>query len=166
VLDAMAAKSDWGKPLPKGRGRGLAIIECYGSVSGQVVEVTVAKDGKLSVDRVTCVLDCYHVANPNTVEQQMEGAVIMGMTAALWGEITIKDGAPVETNFNNYRIAKFADAPARIDVHLTPSGGDAWGGVGEPGLGPFAPALANAVFAATGKRVRKLPLKHADLSWT
>ncbi len=165
VLDAMAAKSDWGKPLPKGRGRGAAIIECYGSVSGQVVEVTVARDGKLSVDRVTCVLDCYHVANPNTVEQQMEGAVIMGMTAALWGEITIKDGAPVESNFHNYRIAKFADVPARIDVHLTPSGGDTWGGVGEPGLGPFAPALANAVFAATGKRVRKLPLKHADLSW-
>ena len=165
VLDALAAKSDWGKPLPKGRGRGLAVIECYGSVSGQVVEVTVAKDGKLSVDRVTCALDCYHVANPNTVEQQMEGAVIMGMTAALWGEITIKDGAPVESNFHNYRMARFADAPPRIDVHLTPSGGDTWGGVGEPGLGPFAPALANAVFAATGKRVRKLPLKHADLSW-
>jgi isoquinoline 1-oxidoreductase beta subunit len=165
VLDALAAKSDWGKPLPKGRGRGLAIIECYGSVSGQVVEVTVAKDGKLSVDRVTCALDCYHVANPNTIEQQMEGAVIMGMTAALWGEITIKDGAPVESNFHNYRMARFADAPPRIDVHLTPSGGDTWGGVGEPGLGPFAPALANAVFAATGKRVRKLPLKHADLSW-
>ena len=165
VLDAMAAKGDWGKPLPKGRGRGLAIIEAYGSVSGQVVEVTVTQAGKLSVDRVTCVLDCYHVANPNTVAQQMEGAVIMGLTAALWGEITIKNGAPVETNFHNYRMARFADVPPRIDVHLTPSGGERWGGVGEPGLGPLAPALANAIFAATGKRVRKLPLKHADLSW-
>ena len=165
VLDAMAAKGDWGQPLPKGRGRGLAIIEAYGSVSGQVVEVTVAKDGKLKVDRVTCVLDCYHVANPNTVAQQMEGAVIMGLTAALWGEITIKNGAPVETNFHNYRMARYADVPPRIDVHLTPSGGDRWGGVGEPGLGPLAPALTNAIFAATGKRVRKLPLKHADLSW-
>ena len=148
------------------------IIEAYGSVSGQVVEVTVSKDGKLKVDRVTCVLDPYNVANPNTVAQQMEGAVIMGMTAALWGEITIKNGAPVETNFHNYRMARMVETPPRIDVHLTPSGGEKlggggprWGGVGEPGIGPFAPALANAVFAATGKRVRRLPLKNADLSW-
>jgi isoquinoline 1-oxidoreductase beta subunit len=165
VIDAMAKHSDWGQPLPKGRGRGLAILEAYGSVSGQVVEVTVAQDGKLKVDRVTCVLDPYHVANPNTVAQQMEGAVIMGMTAALWGEITIKDGAPVESNFHNYRMARMADTPPRIDVHLVPSGGPKWGGVGEPGIGPFAPALANAVFAATGVRVRRLPLKHADLRW-
>ena len=165
VIDALAKHSDWGQPLPKGRGRGIAIIEAYGSVSGQVVEVTVGQDGKLKVDRVTCVLDPYHVANPNTVEQQMEGAVIMGMTAALWGEINIKAGAPVEANFNTYRMAKMVETPPRIDVHLVPSGGPRWGGVGEPGLGPFAPALANAVFAATGKRVRRLPLKHADLSW-
>ena len=165
VIDALAKHSDWGQPLPKGRGRGIAILEAYGSVSGQVVEVTVAKDGKLKVDRVTCVLDPYHVANPNTVAQQMEGAVIMGMTAALWGEITIKNGAPVETNFNNYRMARMVETPPRIDVHLVPSGGPKWGGVGEPGLGPFAPALTNAIFAATGKRVRKLPLKNTDLSW-
>jgi isoquinoline 1-oxidoreductase subunit beta len=165
VIDALAKHSDWGQPLPKGRGRGIAIIEAYGSVSGQVVEVTVSQDGKLKVDRVTCVLDPYHVANPNTVEQQMEGAVIMGMTAALWGEINIKNGAPVEGNFNTYRMARMIETPPRIDVHLVPSGGSKWGGVGEPGLGPFAPALVNAVFAATGKRVRRLPLKHADLSW-
>jgi len=165
VIDALAKHSDWGTPLPKGRGRGIAILEAYGSVSGQVVEVTVAKDGKLKVDRVTCALDPYHVANPNTVAQQMEGAVIMGMTAALWGEITIKNGAPVQTNFNNYRMARMVETPPRIDVHLVPSGGPKWGGVGEPGLGPFAPALANAIFAATGKRVRKLPLKNTDLSW-
>ena len=165
VIDALAKHSDWGQALPKGRGRGIAILEAYGSVSGQVVEVTVAKDGKLKVDRVTCVLDPYHVANPNTVAQQMEGAVIMGMTAALWGEITIKNGAPVESNFHNYRMARMVETPPRIDVHLVPSGGPKWGGVGEPGLGPFAPALANAIFAATGKRVRKLPLKNADLSW-
>lgn len=165
VIDALAKHSDWGQPLPKGRGRGIAILEAYGSVSGQVVEVTVGQDGKLKVDRVTCVLDPYHVANPNTVAQQMEGAVIMGMTAALWGEITIKNGAPVESNFHNYRMARMAETPPRIDVHLVPSGGPKWGGVGEPGLGPFAPALTNAVFAATGKRVRSLPLKHADLRW-
>jgi isoquinoline 1-oxidoreductase subunit beta len=165
VIDALAKQSDWGQPLLKGRGRGMAIIEAYGSVSGQVVEVTVSQDGKLKIDRVTCVLDPYHVANPNTVAQQMEGAVIMGLTAAIWGEITIKDGAPVESNFHNYRMARMVDTPARIDVHLVPSGGPKWGGVGEPGLGPLAPALANAVFAATGKRVRRLPLKNADLRW-
>jgi isoquinoline 1-oxidoreductase beta subunit len=165
VLEAMAKHGDWGQPLPKGRGRGLAIIEAYGSVSGQVVEVSVTPKGQLSVERVTCVLDPYHVANPNTVTQQMEGAVVMGMTAALWGEITIKNGAPVETNFHQYRMARVAETPKRIDVHLVPSGGTKWGGVGEPGLGPFAPALANAVYAATGKRVRRLPLMHADLSW-
>jgi isoquinoline 1-oxidoreductase beta subunit len=165
VIDAVAKHSDWGQPLPRGRGRGLAILEAYGSVSGQVVEVTVSQDGKLKVDRVTCVLDPYHVANPNTVAQQMEGAVIMGLTAALWGEITIKNGAPVESNFHDYRMARMADTPPRIDVHLVPSGGPKWGGVGEPGIGPFAPALANAVFAATGARVRRLPLKHADLRW-
>jgi len=165
VLDAMAEKGDWGKPLPKGRGRGMAVIEAYGSVSGQVVEVSVSNAGELKVDRVVCVLDCYHVVNPNTVHQQMEGAVIMGLTAALWGEITIKDGAPEQANFDTYQIARMADAPAKIEVHLNLSGGDKWGGVGEPGLGPLAPALANAIFAATGKRIRKLPLKNADLSW-
>jgi len=165
VLEAMAKHSDWGTPLPKGRGRGMAVIEAYGSVSGQVAEVTVSQDGKLRVDRVTCVLDPYHVANPNTVTQQMEGAVIMGLTAALWGEITIKNGAPVETNFHQYRMGKMADMPPRIDVHLVPSGGPRWGGVGEPGLGPLAPAVANAIYAATGKRVRRLPLMHADLKW-
>jgi isoquinoline 1-oxidoreductase subunit beta len=164
VLDVMAEKGDWKKPLPKGRGRGMAIIETYGSISGQVVEVTVGKDGKLTVDRVVAVIDCYNVANPNTVTQQMEGAVIMALTAALWGEITIKDGAPVQANFHTHRLARLAETP-RIDVHLVPSGGDKWGGVGEPGVGPLAPALANAVFAATGKRVRRLPLQHADLRW-
>lgn len=164
VLDTLAAKSNWGAPLPKGRGRGIAVIEAYGSVSGQVVEVTVGKDGQVKVDRVVAAIDPYHVANPNTVQQQMEGAVIMGLTAALWGEITFKDGAPVETNFDGYQMARMADTPV-IEVHLVPSGGDVWGGVGEPGIGPLAPALANAIFAATGKRVRKLPLKHADLTW-
>jgi isoquinoline 1-oxidoreductase beta subunit len=166
VIDALAKHADWGQPLPKGRGRGIAILEAYGSVSGQVVEVTVAQDGKLKIDRVTCVLDPYHVANPNTVNQQMDGAVIMGLTAALWGEITIKNGAPVESNFHNYQMARMADTPPRIDIHLVPSGGSKWGGVGEPGIGPLAPALTNAVFAATGVRGRRLPLKHADLRWT
>jgi isoquinoline 1-oxidoreductase subunit beta len=166
VLDAMAKHGDWGKPLPNGQGRGMAIIETYGSLSGQVVEVTVSQDGKLTVNRVTNVLDPYHVANPNTVHQQLEGAVIWALSAALWGEITIRNGATVQSNFHDYRLAKYADTPPRIEVVLVPSGGPKWGGVGEPGVGPFAPALCNAIFAATGHRIRRLPVSQADLSWT
>ena len=165
VLDKTAEKGNWGSPLPKGRGRGIAVIEAYGSVSGQVVEVTVSPAGELKVDRVVSVIDCYHAVNPNTIEQQMQGAVIFALTAALWGEITIKDGAPEQANFDTYRIARMAESPPEIEVHLSLSGGDKWGGIGEPGVGPLAPALANAIFAATGKRVRRLPLTYADLSW-
>lgn len=166
VLDAMAERSDWAQPLPKGRGRGMAIIDCYDCLSGQVAEVTVAPGGELRVDRVTCILDPVNVANPNTVTQQIEGSVIMALSAALWGEITIKNGAPVESNFDQYRLVRLADTPPQIDVVLLPSGGPGWGGVGEPGIGPLAPAVVNAVFAATGKRVRRLPLTHADLRWS
>jgi hypothetical protein len=132
-----------------------------------VVEVTVAKDGKLSVDRVTCVLDCYHVANPNTVAQQMEGAVIMGLTAALWGEITIKDGAPVQTNFHNYRMAAFAETPA---AHRRPPsthlGGERWGGSRRTGPGPARPrAWPTPSFAAHGKRCAQAAAQAWDLSW-
>ena len=166
VLDAMAKHGDWGKPLPKGQGRGMAIIETYGSLSGQVVEVTVSQDGKLTVNRVINVLDPYHVANPNTVHQQLEGAVIWALSAALWGEITIRNGAAVQSNFHDYRPGEIRRHPPRIEVVLVPSGGPKWGGVGEPGVGPFAPALCNAIFAATGHRIRQLPLSHADLRWT
>jgi isoquinoline 1-oxidoreductase beta subunit len=149
--------------MGRGQGRGIALVSDFGSLCAQVVEVTVSDDGKLKVDRVVVALDSYHVANPNTVTQQMESGVIFGLTAALYGEITIKDGAAVETNFNRYRMVRLADAPTKIDVHLAPSGGPSWGGVGEAGLPPLAPALCNAIFAATGKRIRELPLKNADL---
>ena len=163
VLDTMAQKSGWDKPLPPGQGRGMAIVGEFGSVCGEVVEVTVNAAGKLTVDRVIVVIDPRNVANPNTVTQQMESCVIFGLTAALYGEITIKDGAAVETNFNRYRMVRLADAPRKIEVHLVPSGGASWGGVGEAGLPPLAPALCNAIFAATGKRIRRLPLMKADL---
>ena len=162
VLDLMAEKGDWGKPMGPGQGRGMAIVETYGSVTGQVIEVTVSPEGVLKVDRVVAVMDCYNAANPNTIEQQIEGGVVYGLSAALWGEITIKDGAPVQGNFNTYRLMKLGETP-KIETHLAPSGGTKWGGIGEPSVAPIAPALCNAIFAATGIRVRKLPLKNVDL---
>jgi len=162
VLDTMAKKGNWGEPMAPGRGRGMAIIETYGTVTGQVAEVSVSPTGKLKVDRIVAVVDCYHVANPNTIAQQIEGGVVFGLTAALYGEITIKNGAPVEGNFDTYPMLRMAETP-QIEVHLTPSGGKPWGGIGEPSVAPVAPALCNAIFAATGKRVRRLPLKDIDL---
>ncbi len=163
VLDTAAQKGDWGKPLPKGTGRGIAICNFTDSLCAQVVEVTVKPDGRLKVDRVTVALDTRHMVNPNTVAEQAESSVNFGLSAALYGKITIKDGAAVQGNFDTYRMVRLADAP-KIDVHLVPSGGDIWGGAGEPAVPPVIAAVANAVFAATGKRIRTLPIMDTDLS--
>jgi isoquinoline 1-oxidoreductase beta subunit len=163
VLKVMEKEGNWGQPLPAGRGRGMAIVDTYGTVTGQVAEVTVDKDGQVKVDRVVAVVDCYHAANPNTIAQQIEGGVIFGLSAVLYGEITFKNGAPVEGNFDRYRLLKMAETP-KIEVHMPLSGGKTWGGIGEPSVAPVAPAVCNAIFAATGKRVRKLPLKNVDLT--
>ena len=165
VLDMLAKKSNWGKPLPKGSGRGIAIMDDYGSVAGGVCEVTVSKDGKIKIDHYTAVTNCYHAVNPNTIDQQIAGGVIMGLTAALYGEIRMKNGAPIEGNFNTYPLMRMNETPP-FETHLALTEGKEFGGIGEPYTAPAAPALCNAIFAATGKRVRKLPLKHADLSWT
>jgi isoquinoline 1-oxidoreductase subunit beta len=162
VLDTAAEKGDWGKPLPKGSARGIAISSFTDSLCAQVAEVTVKPDGTLKVNRVTVALDTRHMVNPQTVREQAEGSVIFGLTAALYGKITIKDGAAVQGNFDTYRMVRLADAP-RIDVHLVPSGGDVWGGAGEPAVPPVAAAVANAIFAATGKRIRTLPIVDTDL---
>jgi isoquinoline 1-oxidoreductase subunit beta len=163
VIDMIAEKGDWGKPLPAGRGRGIAIHECYGTILGQVAEVTVSQKGEVRVDRVVAAVDCGHVVNPKIVEAQIEGGIIYGLSAALYGDLTIKDGRVEQANFDQYEMVRLADAP-KIEVYLALSGGKKWGGIGEPGTAPTAPAVANAVFAATGKRVRSLPLKNAKLS--
>ena len=163
VLDKIAEKGDWGKPLGQGRGRGIAIHECYGSIIGQVAEVTVSQKGEVKVDRVVAAVDCGHVVNPGIVEAQIQSGVIYGLSAALYGEITIKDGRVEQTNFDAYQVVRLADTP-KIEVYLALSGGKKWGGIGEPGTAATAPAVANAVFAATGTRVRSLPLKNVKLS--
>jgi isoquinoline 1-oxidoreductase beta subunit len=163
VLDTAAEKGDWGKPLPQGSGRGIAICNFTDSLCAQVAEVTVKPDGQMKVNRVTVALDTRYMVNPQTIAEQAEGAVIFGLTAALFGKITIKDGAAVQGNFDTYRMVRLAEAP-RIDVHLLPSGGKVWGGAGEPATPPIAAAVANAIFAATGKRLRSLPISDHDLS--
>jgi isoquinoline 1-oxidoreductase subunit beta len=164
VLDTAAEKGDWGKPLPRGTGRGIAICTDTDSLCAQVAEVTVRPSGELKVNRVTVALDTRYMVNPLTIAEQAEGSVIFGLSSALFGKITIKDGAPVQGNFDTYRMVRFAEAP-RIDVHLIPSGGKVWGGAGEPATSPIVAAVANAIFAVTGKRIRTLPIIDHDLSY-
>jgi isoquinoline 1-oxidoreductase subunit beta len=157
VLDAVANKADWFGPLPQGVSRGIAITEACGSLCAQVVEASVER-GKVRVHRVVSALDPGHVVNPLSIEMQTQGAVIYALTAALTGEITIKDGAVLQSNFHDYEMLRIADAPI-VETVLVPSG-DFWGGAGEPPVPPLAPALCNAIFAATGKRIRSLPIKN------
>ncbi|MBN9511039.1 MAG: xanthine dehydrogenase family protein molybdopterin-binding subunit [Alphaproteobacteria bacterium] len=162
VLDVLEENSGWGRPLPAGWGRGIAIHQSFDTIVGEVVEASVSSRGEVRVHRVVAAVDCGHVVNPATVERQIESAVIYGLTAALSGEITIAKGRVEQGNFDTYEMVRMADAP-RIETHLALSGGGKWGGIGEPGTPPIAPALANAIFDATGTRVRSLPLKHARL---
>ena len=156
VLELAAAKSDWGKPLPKGRGRGIASYASFGSYFAEVAEVTV-NGSNFKIDRIVVAVDCGQIVNPESVRSQAEGAIIYGLSAALKNEITIKNGAVEQTNFDAYDPLRINEAPP-IEVHLTKSDEDP-GGMGEPALPPAAPAVANAIFAACGQRLRKLPFQ-------
>lgn len=161
VLDAAAKNAGWGSPAAPGIFRGIAIHESQSSICAQVVEASIARDGKLRVHRVVSAIDAGHVVNPLTVEMQTESAIVYGLTAALYGEISIRHGRVEQSNFHDYPMLRMAEMP-RVETVILPSGGF-WGGVGETPVPPLAPALCNAIFAATGKRVRSLPLKNHDL---
>jgi len=161
VLELAAERASWGKPLAAGRFHGIAVGESFGSYVAEVAEVSVAKDGEVRVHRIVCAVDCGMTVNPDIIKRQMESAIMYGLSAALHGKISIKDGRIEQGNFDQYAILRMGEAP-RVDVHIVPSH-EAPGGVGEPGLPPLAPAVVNALFAATGKRLRKLPIDPAEL---
>ena len=156
VLDLAAEKSGWGQPLPKGRGRGVALQFVFGSYMSQVAEVEVSKEGIVRVRRVVCAMDCGTVVNPDTVQAQLQSGVIFGATAALYGEITLKNGRVEQSNFDTYQMLRMNEAPV-IEVHVVQST-EPPGGMGETGTSLIVPAIANAIFAATGKRLRKMPV--------
>jgi isoquinoline 1-oxidoreductase beta subunit len=166
VLDLVAQKSGWGKALAakpgERRGRGVAVHESFGSFVAQVAEVTVKPDGQFSVDRVVCAIDCGIAVNPSIVRGQMEGGIGFGLSAALYGAITLKEGKVEQSNFNDYPMLRINEMP-QVEVHIVASTANP-SGVGEPGVPPIAPAVANALFAATGKRLRNLPLRAQDLA--
>jgi isoquinoline 1-oxidoreductase subunit beta len=157
VLDAAAKLAGWDEKLPKGHGRGIAFLRGYGSLTAQVAEVSVGADRALRVHRVSCAVDCGTAVNPSSVRAQFEGGVIFGLSAAALGEITIAAGRVQQSNFHDYPVVRMAQAP-RIDLEILESPTEAIGGAGEPPVPPIAPAVANAIFAATGTRVRRLPL--------
>jgi isoquinoline 1-oxidoreductase beta subunit len=156
TLELAAAKSGWGTPLALGRARGIALVECFGTIVAHVAEVEIADDGAVKVHRITSAVDCGLAVNPDGFKAQIEGAIVFGLSAALHGEITIAHGAVEQQNFPDYPMVRLATCPA-IDVHIQESDAPLGGG-GEPGTPPVAPAITNAIFAATGIRIRELPV--------
>jgi isoquinoline 1-oxidoreductase beta subunit len=156
VLELAAQKGDWGRPMAKGQGRGLSLQFAFGTYLAQVAEVEVAKDGGVSVKRIVCAVDAGIIVNPDTVRAQIQSAVIFGISAALYGKATLKNGRIEQSNFHDVRVVRLNEAPS-IEIHIVPSL-EAPGGIGESGTPALAPAVTNAIFAATGKRLRKLPI--------
>ena len=161
VLETVAEKAGWKKPVLPGRGRGIAVVESHGSVVAQVAEVSITKNNTLKVHKIVCAIDCGPIVNPDTIKAQMEGCIAFGLTAALYGEITFENGKVKQSNFNNYKMLRMNEMP-QVEVHILDST-EKMGGVGEPGVPPVAPAVMNALFMLTGKRVRSLPLRPDDL---
>jgi isoquinoline 1-oxidoreductase beta subunit len=161
VLALAAQKAGWGTPLPARSGRGVALQFVFGTYMAQVAEVEAAKDGAVRVRRVVCAVDCGTAINPDTVRAQIQGAVMFGVTAALYGEITLKDGRVEQSNFDSYQILRINEAPS-VEVHIVQNA-EPPGGMGEAGTSAIVPAVANAIFAATGKRLRKMPVDQAAL---
>ena len=161
ALRLAAEKAGWGKSLPKGQGMGLAVHESFGSWSAQVAQVTVSKNHEISIDKIVASVDCGTVINPDGVKAQMEGSIVYGLTSTLKGEITIEKGAVAQSNFHEFELLQMHEMP-KVEIYIVPSL-EPPGGAGEPGLPPVAPAVANAIFNATGKRIRKLPIRSKDL---
>lgn len=162
VLDRAAEAADWGKPLARRQGRGIALHQSFGSIVACVMQVEVSETGAIRLRRATMAIDCGIVIHPDTVEAQMQGSLVFALTAALYGQITLVNGQVQQGNFDDYALLSLAETP-EVAVHVLPSERPP-GGVGEPGVPPVAPALVNAIFAATGKRIRSLPLARHDLS--
>jgi isoquinoline 1-oxidoreductase subunit beta len=161
VLELAADKAGWGKPLPAGVFRGIAVAQSFGSYVAEVAEVSVGPDGKPKVHRVVAAVDCGMTVNPAIIRRQIEGAIVYGLSAALFEKITLKDGKVEQGNFHNYPVLRMSDMP-KVEVHILPST-EKPGGVGEPGTPPIAPAVVNAIYAATGKRLRSLPIDASAL---
>ena len=161
VLNLAAEKSGWGQALPKGSGRGVSVQNVFGTYMAQVAEVDVAKDGSVKVKRIICAVDCGIAINPNTIEAQVQSAIVYGLSAALYDQITLKDGRVEQSNFHDYQALRINEIPV-IEVHIVKSN-EAPGGMGEPGTSALPPAVTNAIFAATGVRLRKLPIDTSKL---
>jgi isoquinoline 1-oxidoreductase subunit beta len=161
VLDAAAKRAGWGRPPPDGMFRDMTIQQAYGSICAQIVEASVGAAAQVRVRRVVAAIDPSHIVNPRTVEMQIEGSIAYALTAALHREITLRDGRVEQSNFHDYEMLRLADMP-KIESEIVPSGGF-WGGIDEPATPPLAPAPCNAIFTATGKRIRALPIKKQDL---
>ena len=160
MLEIAAQSAGYGRDIPDGHALGIAVQESFGSFVAQVAEVSLDKNRRPVVHKVTCAIDCGWVVNPDTVEAQVESGIIYGLTAALYGEITIKNGRVEQGNFPEYEMVRMSTSPT-INVHIVESG-EALGGLGEPATPPIAAAVTNAIYILTGKRVRKLPIKNHD----
>jgi isoquinoline 1-oxidoreductase beta subunit len=159
VVELVADKAEWGKKLPPRHGQGIAVHRSFLSYVATVIEVAVDDKGKLSVPRVDTAIDCGFAANPERIYSQVEGAAVMGLSLAKYGEISFKNGRVEQNNFDGFQVLRIDESPPITHVWIVPNGIDVpSSGVGEPGLPPFAPALCNAIFVATGKRIRRLPI--------